>query len=82
MTATAQTEIDFDIRPSDHPVPADERERMLAAPAFGVRFTDHMITLRWTRTRAGTTGGWSRTAPSPSIRPRPCSTTRRSSSRA
>ena len=49
MTATAQTEIAFDVRPSDHPVPAEERERLLAAPAFGVRFTDHMITLRWTQ---------------------------------
>ena len=49
MTATQQTEIAFDVRLSDHPVPAAERERLLAAPAFGVRFTDHMVTLRWTQ---------------------------------
>src|SRR5450755_1300097 len=49
MTAIQQTEIAFDVRPSDHPVPAAERERLLAAPAFGVRFTDHMVTLRWTQ---------------------------------
>ena len=39
--------IDFDIRPSAHPVPAAERAEMLRAPAFGQLFTDHMITLRW-----------------------------------
>src|SRR6201996_165796 len=39
--------IDFDIRPSAHPVPAAEREEMLRSPAFGQLFTDHMITLRW-----------------------------------
>jgi branched-chain amino acid aminotransferase len=39
--------IDFDIRPSAHPVPAAEREAMLKAPGFGQLFTDHMITLRW-----------------------------------
>jgi branched-chain amino acid aminotransferase len=45
--------IDFDIRPSDHPVPAAERETMLEAPGFGQLFTDHMITLRWSAER-----GW------------------------
>ena len=45
--------IDFDIRPSGHPVPDDEREAMLAAPGFGQIFTDHMITLRWSAER-----GW------------------------
>jgi branched-chain amino acid aminotransferase len=45
--------IDFDIRPSDHPVPAAEREAMLEAPGFGQLFTDHMITLRWSAER-----GW------------------------
>src|SRR6201993_4074013 len=39
--------IEFDIRPSAHPVPAAERAEMLRAPAFGQLFTDHMITLRW-----------------------------------
>ncbi len=45
--------IDFDIRPSGHPVPDAEREAMLASPGFGQIFTDHMITLRWTAER-----GW------------------------
>ena len=45
--------IDFDIRPSGHPVPDAEREAILAAPGFGQVFTDHMITLRWSAER-----GW------------------------
>ena len=45
--------IDFDIRPTDHPVPGAERESLLKAPGFGQLFTDHMITLRWTAER-----GW------------------------
>ena len=45
--------IDFDIRPSGHPVPGAEREVILAAPGFGQVFTDHMITLRWSTER-----GW------------------------
>ena len=49
MTAIPQPEIVFAVRPSDHPVPPAERDQLLAAPAFGVRFTDHMITLRWTQ---------------------------------
>src|ERR1700759_911219 len=54
MTAAEQTnieqaEIEFGVRPSDHPVAAAERDQLLANPAFGTRFTDHMITLRWTQ---------------------------------
>jgi branched-chain amino acid aminotransferase len=45
--------IDFDIRPSSHPVPDAEREAMLTSPGFGRVFTDHMITLRWSAGR-----GW------------------------
>jgi len=45
--------IDFDIRPSGHPVTGTEREAILAAPGFGQVFTDHMITLRWSAER-----GW------------------------
>jgi branched-chain amino acid aminotransferase len=45
--------IDFDIRPSGHPVPDAEREAMLRSPGFGQIFTDHMITLRWSAER-----GW------------------------
>ena len=43
--------IDFDIRPSGHPVPDAEREAMLRSPGFGQLFTDHMITLRWSAER-------------------------------
>jgi branched-chain amino acid aminotransferase len=53
MTANPETEIDFEILPSQNTVPAAERERILEAPAFGQVFTDHMITLRWTAGR-----GW------------------------
>src|SRR5690349_23311228 len=45
--------IEFDIRPTDHPVPDAEREEKLQSPGFGQLFTDHMITLRWTAER-----GW------------------------
>src|SRR5258708_12606609 len=45
--------IEFDIRPSGHPVSDAEREERLRAPGFGQLFTDHMITLRWTAER-----GW------------------------
>ena len=48
MTMTATTDIGFDVRVSDSPLPADERSRILAAPGFGLAFTDHMITIRWT----------------------------------
>jgi branched-chain amino acid aminotransferase len=45
--------IDFEIRPSGHPMPDAEREAVLASPGFGQVFTDHMITLRWSAER-----GW------------------------
>ena len=40
--------IEFDIRLSAQPVPAEQRNAILAAPEFGRVFTDHMITIRWT----------------------------------
>src|SRR6201990_1884524 len=46
---TAAEQIEFDVQPSDHPVAAAERDQLLANPAFGTRFTDHMITLRWSQ---------------------------------
>lgn len=36
---------DFDIRPSASPLPAHERQAILAAPGFGQHFTDHMVTV-------------------------------------
>ena len=53
MTTSPDTEIDFDIHPSQTRVPAAERMRILADPGFGQVFTDHMITLRWSAER-----GW------------------------
>ena len=83
METREQPEIRFEIRLSDHPLPAAERTQVMAAPGFGSVFTDHMVTLRLDRrSAAGTTAGWSRTGRSPSTRPRPCSTTGRRSSRA
>ena len=52
MTAISPSaEIEFDVHISDHPVPAAERERRLAAPGFGAVFTDHMVTMRWSAER-------------------------------
>src|ERR1700721_3545346 len=53
MTSNLDTEIQFEIPPSQARVPAAERARRLEAPGFGQVFTDHMITLRWTAER-----GW------------------------
>ncbi|UFU04660.1 branched-chain amino acid aminotransferase [Ruania suaedae] len=38
----------YRVHPSPAPCPATERERVLEAPAFGTRFTDHMARARWT----------------------------------
>ena len=53
MTESLDTEIQFEIHPSQTRVPTAERARILEAPGFGQVFTDHMITLRWTAER-----GW------------------------
>lgn len=45
--------IEFDLKPSSQPLPAAEREAVLADPGFGRHFTDHMITIKWTEGR-----GW------------------------
>src|SRR5580700_7578356 len=47
MNASPSQELDFEIRASGAPVPADQRAQMLAAPGFGSVFTDHMATIRW-----------------------------------
>jgi branched-chain amino acid aminotransferase len=52
MTATSR-EIAFSLDPASDPVPAQERERLLADPGFGQIFTDHMVTIRWSAER-----GW------------------------
>jgi branched-chain amino acid aminotransferase len=48
MTVGPAKQIDFAVQPRTDPVPAAERERLLAAPGFGQVFTDHMVTIRWT----------------------------------
>jgi branched-chain amino acid aminotransferase len=53
MTSSQSPDIEFDIRPSDHRVPAADRERAMAVPGFGEVFTDHMATIRWSAER-----GW------------------------
>ena len=46
MEAPAQA-ITFDSRPTDEPLPREERERRLASPGFGKVFTEHMVVARW-----------------------------------
>jgi len=53
MTASTSREIDFALDPAADPVPAAERERLLADPGFGQIFTDHMVTIAWSVDR-----GW------------------------
>ena len=38
----------FEHRPTSRPTPDGERERILRDPGFGLHFTDHMATARWT----------------------------------
>lgn len=45
--------LEIDLKPSAHPLSAQEREARLADPGFGRVFTDHMVTIRWTEGR-----GW------------------------
>ncbi|MBR1218190.1 branched-chain amino acid aminotransferase [Bradyrhizobium sp. U87765 SZCCT0131] len=43
----------FTRHPTDRPVPADVRAGLLKDPGFGKVFSDHMVTIRWTKD-----GGW------------------------
>jgi branched-chain amino acid aminotransferase len=45
--------VEFEVQPVATPVDAETRAGVLANPAFGRVFTDHMISARWTRER-----GW------------------------
>ncbi len=47
------TDAPFPLRPNPAPLPANEREMILADPGFGNVFTDHMVRLRWLADR-----GW------------------------
>ncbi len=55
MTATDQGTAlwPVSLHPSDHPIPAADRESVLADPGFGQRFTDNMVRATWT-----TEDGW------------------------
>jgi branched-chain amino acid aminotransferase len=44
---TGGEHLDFEIRPTRHPVSAAERAALLANPGFGRVFTDHMVTIRY-----------------------------------
>lgn len=39
--------LEFSLQRTDHPTPAEERERILANPSFGKYFTDHMVVIDW-----------------------------------
>ncbi|MFB4316904.1 branched-chain amino acid aminotransferase [Actinomadura sp. 21ATH] len=39
--------LDFDITLNERPMPAAERDRVLADPGWGRHFTDHMVTIRY-----------------------------------
>ncbi|WP_026313696.1 branched-chain amino acid aminotransferase [Actinomadura flavalba] len=47
------TTLDFDITRNERPLPAVEREGILADPGWGRYFTDHMVTIRYAADR-----GW------------------------
>jgi branched-chain amino acid aminotransferase len=48
MMTTSVSAPTFSVRATDHPVAADERAALLAAPRFGTVFTDHMARVTWT----------------------------------
>ena len=41
--------MEFQVQPAATPVDAETRAGLLASPAFGRVFTDHMVSVRWTR---------------------------------
>lgn len=41
------TELNFAVHPNQNPATDAEREAVLANPAFGKNFTDHMVTIDW-----------------------------------
>lgn len=43
------TSLEFKIQRTDHPTSAQQREEILAHPGFGKYFTDHMVTIDWTK---------------------------------
>src|SRR4029077_11770823 len=53
LAMSAAQKLKFSIRPNPAPVAADVRAGLLQDPGFGRVFTDHMVTIRWTKD-----GGW------------------------
>jgi branched-chain amino acid aminotransferase len=49
MSDAARDDLTFAIELSATPVPASTRAEMLANPGFGQIFTDHMVTIDWTK---------------------------------
>lgn len=45
--------LNFAVEKNPHPAPDAKREAVLANPAFGKNFTDHMVTIHWSKER-----GW------------------------
>jgi branched-chain amino acid aminotransferase len=45
--------LEFTVKPAQHRVAAEHRDRLLADPGFGRLFTEHMVRIAWTRER-----GW------------------------
>lgn len=41
--------LDYVVTPNPHPATDSEREAVLASPAFGKNFTDHMVTIDWSQ---------------------------------
>ncbi len=52
MSTTTPADL-FELHRTDHPVPDDERAKLLEHPRFGTVFTDHMARVSWTAD-----GGW------------------------
>ncbi len=50
---TSEPSLPFETRLAQHPAPPERRAELLADPGFGKVFTDHMVTIRWSRER-----GW------------------------
>ncbi|QKW05030.1 branched-chain amino acid aminotransferase [Streptomyces sp. NA04227] len=53
ITDAEQATLAIELKPSADPLPAAAREARLADPGFGRYFTDHMVSVRWTKDR-----GW------------------------
>ena len=46
-TLATMTDFEFAVTRNENPTPQAEREEILANPAFGKKFTDHMVVADW-----------------------------------